>query len=67
MELVGHCKDVRVGKLHGIGEVLLDTGAGIENQFNPGVSSTLVFDVVFEGPSDLAFSEVGALNELIGE
>jgi len=64
MELVGHSKDVGVSELDGIGNVLLNAGAGVEDKLNP-TGTALVSDVVLEGSTDLTFAEEGSVDEFI--
>jgi len=64
VELVGHSEDVGVGELDGVGDVLLDAGAGVEDELNPA-GAALVSNVVLHGTADLSLAEEGLVHELI--
>lgn len=64
MEPVSDEEKVGVDEAHGLGHVLLKSGAGVENEFDPALVP-LMSNVVLQWSSDLAFACKGAVHESI--
>jgi hypothetical protein len=64
VELVGQSEDVGVSEFHGVGNVFLDVGAGVEDELDPALLA-LCSDVVLDGSTDLALSEESAVNKSV--
>jgi hypothetical protein len=64
VELIGDMEEVGVDESQGVGHVLFNTGAGIEDELDPALA-VLCSDVVLDGSSDLALTKEVAVHELV--